>query len=156
MPTTRAKPKAAVKAPTTRRKAPPKATVVPARGSGRKLRSVATDPPAPGLFDLETALKDMPDNFLQCRDYLHSWRPYGAKVNPDGTYESTLRCNRCTALKVRVLSRHGTILSAHYDYPDGYTMAGSGRLDGDARDRIRLRSVMKQINLDTVEDAAHA
>jgi hypothetical protein len=146
--------KATSKPPARAKRKTPQATVLPARGSGtrRNLKGLPSTP-QPLLFDLETALKDMPENFIQCRDYMHAWKPYGAKLNPDRTYTSTLRCNRCSTLKVRTVNHHGSILSVHYDYPEGYTISGSGRLDGDARDRIRLRSVLRQINVDTAEDA---
>jgi hypothetical protein len=149
---TAAKPKADPPA-RARRKTPPKATVLPAKGTGRRRLKAVETAPEPVLFDLTVALDDMPENFLQCRDYLHAWKPYGARQNPDRTFTSTLRCNRCTTLKNRTINRHGHVLSVTYDYPEGYTIAGSGRLDGDARDMIRLRSIMRQINVDTAEDA---
>lgn len=86
----------------------------------------------------------LPDDFLQCRDFGHTWRPYTvAWHSQDYEWERTLRCVRCLTQRVQVLSASGGNLRSHYVYPEGYVHAGLGRLDGSARDALRLESVVR-------------
>lgn len=92
---------------------------------------------------LETALETLPERFLECRDLGHSWRPWTARAFGGrlGGFESVLRCSDCGTLRTRTLSRTGAVMSSHYTYPDGYLVAGLGRLTGTDRDAVRLASI---------------
>jgi hypothetical protein len=93
--------------------------------------------------DLDAAISHMELEFIQCRDFGHSWRPYSARWLPsDNCYESQLRCARCKAIRTRWLSRTGSQVGGGYDYADGYLVKGIGRLTGTDRDKIRLASVL--------------
>lgn len=97
-------------------------------------------------FDLDAAIHGMSDSHLHCRDYGHSWRAFtAAYVAKERCYEQTLRCTRCRSLRRRLLDTHGTVISSHYDYQDGYLVHGMGRLAGDDRGLIRLASVQATI-----------
>jgi hypothetical protein len=97
---------------------------------------------APHPPDRDTAIELMPAQFLQCRDFGHSWRPF--KVTQPGPYfEQTLRCARCKTQRTRLLSLTGARVSSSYDYADGYQMKGYGPMTGGDRDHIRLASIMR-------------
>lgn len=94
-------------------------------------------------FDLDRALDALPAEYLECRDWGHSWRPYSATFNrKERMYVQTLECQRCTTKRDRMLGTRGQNLGASYEYADGYLMPGSGYLSTTDRDGIRLRSIM--------------
>jgi hypothetical protein len=102
--------------------------------------------------DLEKAVQSMKVEYVQCRDFGHSWRPYHAKWWPkENAYESQLRCARCSCVRTRWLSRTGSQIGGAYDYPAGYQMKGLGRLSGTDRDVIRLQSILSVLVEDTAE-----
>ena len=96
--------------------------------------------------DVEAMAQDMPDSFLMCREMSHQWRPASARIGSDGVIARTLECGRCTAQRVQELSPRGHVLSSHYVYPEGYLAVNIGRIAGDGRDALRLASVMRHID----------
>lgn len=103
--------------------------------------------------DLDAAISHMDLEFIQCRDFGHSWRPYSARWLPsENCYESQLRCARCKAIRTRWLSRTGSQVGGGYDYADGYLVKGIGRLTGTDRDKIRLASVLAVLPSDTAAE----
>jgi hypothetical protein len=58
-------------------------------------------------------------------------------------FETKLRCARCKTRRVRHIGPAGQLVSSHYEYPEGYVIKGMGRLDGAARDQLRLESVLR-------------
>jgi hypothetical protein len=68
-------------------------------------------------------------------------------------YESQLLCQRCDTVRTRFLSRSGANLSTNYDYAEGYTVKGLGRLSGEDRDVIRLQSIQAVLVNDTAKEA---
>jgi len=108
---------------------------------------------APQPVTTAQAIGQMRLDHLQCRDFGHSWRPYTARwAEADKCYESVLRCQRCSTLRLRYLSSRGDLVSSRYDYADGYLIAGMGRLDGADRAQIRLESVLRVMPPDTAEE----
>ena len=95
------------------------------------------------LFDLDDALNKMNVDYLQCRDFGHSWKPHTARwIESQQHYESQLRCTRCGTLRTRLLSRTGAQVQGQYLYSEGYLVKGMGRLTGGDRDKVRLRSIL--------------
>lgn len=90
------------------------------------------------------AARDMPDTYLECRDYAHAWRPLSASRTPTG-FVRVRQCSRCHTERHEELSQHGGIVSSHYTYPDGYLLSGLGRIAGDSRDALRLASIVRTI-----------
>jgi hypothetical protein len=62
-------------------------------------------------------------------------------------YERTLECGRCSTTRTQWLSAFGATIKGSYSYPDGYTHQGLGRLDGAARDALRLETVTRWLNV---------
>lgn len=125
------------------------------RAPAKRSASTATPTkPAHGHeVDLDAAISHMELEFIQCRDFGHSWRPYSARWVPrDNCYESQLRCARCKAIRTRWLSRTGSQIGGGYDYADGYLVKGIGRLSGTDRDKIRLASIIAVLPSDTAEE----
>lgn len=91
------------------------------------------------------------DNMLLCRDIGHQWRPHNARfLDEMSVWERSLRCARCRTERLQLLSARGHVLSNRYEYPDGYqTPRGSGRVDSDMRDELRLASVTNFARKDT-------
>lgn len=104
--------------------------------------------------DVEKAVQKMNIEHVQCRDFGHSWRPFSARWMPDeNCYESQLRCSRCSTVRTRWLGRHGEQLGGTYNYAEGYTIKGLGRLSGADRDHVRLASLMSVLVEDTAAEA---
>lgn len=102
---------------------------------------------------LEHQIYGMAVEHVQCRDFGHSWRPFSARWLPSYNYfEQILRCQRCTTTRTRHLGSRGQQLDSSYDYVEGYTVKGMGRLSGTDRDVIRLASVRSILIADTVEE----
>jgi hypothetical protein len=98
-------------------------------------------------FNVEAAIHDMPDNYIQCRDFNHSWRPFTASWDSKARcYETELRCTRCKTIKKRRMDSDGSILRSGYDYTDGYLIKGMGRIIGSERDALRLESIMRVLD----------
>lgn len=95
--------------------------------------------------------QSLPEEFLACRDYGHLWRPRSARYNAEGNhYTRTMACGRCHTERDQDLSASGAILSGHYDYADGYTAPrGQGRLGTEARDSLRLESILRLLGADS-------
>lgn len=98
--------------------------------------------------------RELPEEFLSCRDYGHLWRPSSARYLSDlNAYERTMRCGRCHTERTQTLSASGGILGGGYDYADGYVAPkGQGRLGTEARDSLRLESVLRLLALDSGPD----
>lgn len=91
---------------------------------------------------ISDAIANMSDSQLQCRDFGHGWRPYTVEWVPQQRhYLEALRCTRCRTMRVRVLGQSGELLGNRYVYPDGYLVAGAGRLEQSDRDAMRLASL---------------
>lgn len=110
------------------------------------LHEVAHDP-------LDDAIDKLSTEHVQCRDFGHSWRPRGAVWIPrDNCFKQTFACARCTTERYRYLNSRGSILSASYDYPEGYQMTGHGFMTSSDRDRVRLASMKSFLVEDTVQE----
>lgn len=97
-------------------------------------------------------VEDIPEQYLWCRDVLHSWVPYDVKVLKSpvtGRREihRVLRCQRCQVKKTQRLSTDGTLIGGgtSYNYHDaeGYLNIGGGRLTSKERGQLRKLSVDK-------------
>ena len=95
---------------------------------------------------LDAWAQSLPDAFIQCRDFGHTWRPYRAWLTGEHTYSRTLRCQRCSTERAQELSVSGHTLSSKYTYADGYQAPqGTGHLDTADRDVLRLASTLRLI-----------
>lgn len=91
--------------------------------------------------------KSLSTTFLLCRELQHNWKPFSARWDDEHhNYERVIRCVRCRTRKVQRLSSSGGILSSHYEYPDGYLHANLGRIIGEARDTLRLESLIRSLD----------
>jgi hypothetical protein len=90
--------------------------------------------------ELSSWAEGLPERFLACRDFGHSWRSYSATFSrAERQYRRELHCSRCRTGKVQWLTITGHVESTHYVYPDGYNRpAASGAYDASVRDLIRL------------------
>jgi hypothetical protein len=86
------------------------------------------------------SIEDIADQFLACRDYGHAWRAYDVRI--DKKYKEIHRVfsclHDCGTQRTQVLSGNGHILRSFYTYPEGYVLAGIGRLNVDDRAAIRV------------------
>lgn len=105
---------------------------------------MATSKTVEEAFDVEGTIADMPDRFIQCRDFQHSWRPHGASLDTAARcYDVQLKCTRCKAIRNRIIGLDGEVLRSNYDYPDGYLIKGLGRITGGGRNMLRLESIRR-------------
>ena len=100
--------------------------------------------------EVEGWSRNLPEDYLLCRDLGHLWRPSRAHFVPaDNVIERTMRCGRCKTERTQELSPTGHILSGRYDYAEDYLAPkGQGRLGTAARDSIRLESTLRVIGKD--------
>jgi len=98
--------------------------------------------------DVQGWAEELPDKFLECRDFGHSWRAFGVRFDEEyNSYERTLRCARCRSERHEALSLSGAKSSRGYRYPDGYQApAGTGHLVLSDRDALRIESITRQVN----------
>ena len=91
-------------------------------------------------------LRDLPDEFLACRDLRHAWEELGyfreqGSGRGRGPIIRKLRCLRCGTLRRDILSSSFADKTTHYyGHPDGYRLEGMGRA---ANDEVR-REVVKR------------
>lgn len=92
--------------------------------------------------------QELPDAFIQCRDFGHLWRPFTASYDSqEKGYRRTIRCTRCRTERSQVLDLDGSVRSGHYSHPDGYLKpAGTGVLDAAGRGSLRLASTLRLID----------
>jgi len=98
--------------------------------------------------DVQEWAQELPDKFLECRDFGHSWRAHAVRFDGEyNSYERTLRCARCRSERHEALSLSGSKSSRGYRYPDGYTAPrGTGHLVLADRDALRIEAVTRQVN----------
>lgn len=108
--------------------------------------------------DIAAWRASLPEDYLLCRDLGHLWRPLSARWSPDDNgYHRVMRCGRCRTERAQVLSAAGHVLSGNYAYADGYSApAGQGRMGTEARDSIRLESVLRLLGRDEGPDRRKA
>lgn len=118
--------------------------------TARKLRSVKEDETSyreeesHQLAEVSSWAEGLPDNFLRCRELSHNWSPYTASINNrTRTIYRVLRCTRCKARKHQDLTPRGHVVRTHIQYAEGFLHKGKGRIVGEARDVLRLASVMR-------------
>ena len=62
-----------------------------------------------------------PEEVLQCRDVGHRWADWTVTWDRQRrAFHQTLRCECCTAERIRYVTETGELLPGHYRYPDGY------------------------------------
>jgi hypothetical protein len=95
------------------------------------------------IADVRDFAESLPERFLYCREMGHNWRPFSAGRHKDGGFERVLRCTRCKTKRFQGIDHRGIIMSSHYEYPDGYTTDGLGRIVGEGRGVLRLESIKR-------------
>lgn len=114
-----------------------------------------TAPTSADPKEVKRLARNLTDEALACRDVGHTWRMYRL-VKVRGGYNRDLFCPTCKTSRHEFINRNGEKLSTHYTYPDGYQIKGVGRLMGNARNTLRLESVIRNMDRAVAEggDAA--
>jgi hypothetical protein len=112
----------------------------------RKLRSTSRTTDFSEFSGLADFAANLPEKFLQCRDFGHNWRRHGVAANNDGTFDRSLRCGQCGTLRIMVLSNRGMVLSSRYEHPDGYLTKGLGRVTGEGKGLLRIEAINREIS----------
>jgi hypothetical protein len=94
---------------------------------------------------------DVPEQFLWCRDVMHSWDAYNARVSRNkitrrNEIHQVLLCARCGTLKTRIMTTSGDLLRNSYSYPDGYLLKDHGPMTPADRATIRRINYQKAIS----------
>jgi hypothetical protein len=98
---------------------------------------------------------DIPERFLWCRDVMHSWDPYNARVSRNkvtrrNEIHQVLLCSRCGTLKTRVMTTSGDLLRNSYTYPDGYLLQDHGPMT--PADRAMIRRINYQAGISGAQE----
>jgi hypothetical protein len=120
--------------------------------------SVARPPlPAPdrdGFASRSTAeqfARELPDEFLQCRELAHVWVSWSATWSEHThEYRRVLRCSRCLTEREQRIDASGSLVGGGYHYAEGYSTPGLGRIAGEARDALRLASLTRSMSGESV------
>ena len=96
------------------------------------------------------AANDIPEKFLLCRDYAHSWDDYNAKISRNKAsrrreVHQVLICTRCSTTKTRVMTTDGEMLRSSYTYAPDYLLKDQGRLSPVDRAMIRAINFKKAL-----------
>ena len=118
--------------------------------------------PKTAKLSVTEQIQHLSDNALVCRDLMHAWsvdRPY-YRVDVEGGVrggfyvERTKGCMRCGTQRVelyRVFRDRLELIRSHYNYPDGYLIAGAGNVQ-QIRGRIRREGVRRVLeDMETTE-----
>lgn len=96
------------------------------------------------------SIDDVREEHLECRDYMHSWKPYTAKeVKKGRVVERVLRCERCKTLKKQTLAirRDRAFLSTgSYQYAEGYLIKGMGHVTQEDKAKLRFRTIIRELS----------
>lgn len=95
------------------------------------------------LGDVAEFAESLPERFLYCREMGHNWRPFSAGRFKDGGFERILRCTRCRTRRIQEINSRGVVLVNRYEYADGYSSKGIGRIVGEGRGVLRLESIKR-------------
>lgn len=98
-----------------------------------------------------SAIDRINERFLWCRDVMHAWDAYNAKVSHNRAtrrreMHQVLICARCGTLKTRVMTLSGELLRNSYSYPEGYLLTEQGRLSPADRAMIRAVNLKSALN----------
>lgn len=95
--------------------------------------------------EIASFAKELPEEFLMCREMGHRWLPHDAEEHDDKSFTRVLRCPRCRTRKIQDITARGAIERTRYQHPDGYLHEGMGRIAGDGRGILRLESIKRTI-----------
>lgn len=99
--------------------------------------------PKPSTKAVRDFVSSLPDDYLECRQFGHNWKPFTVEKGRD-TFKVRVICDRCETFVIHTISRRtGDVVKKPYrSYPKDYLAPhGFGRLDGSARSVIRLENV---------------
>jgi hypothetical protein len=92
--------------------------------------------------------KELPDDWLACRETNHPWVPHTASMDRRSRcFDRTFRCPRCDALKIQVLTLGGAIVKSRIKYADGFLNTGFGRIVGEAKNELRRQSLLRMVRV---------
>lgn len=94
------------------------------------------------INDVTSFAQGLEDDYLTCRTWAHSWDPGTSTVRRE-SYRIywAISCRSCGTARTRVISPRGEIIANQYQYPDGYTLKGIGRIDSGGLALFRLEAL---------------
>lgn len=96
------------------------------------------------LDDVAMFAKRLPQDFLLCRTWQHSWDPETSTVQRRGGHiHWGVECSICGTVRTCIMTARGEIVGNRYDYPEGYQSAGMGRISRDGRAQIRMETLKR-------------
>lgn len=97
-------------------------------------------------------LTDLQLAFVKCRTYGHSWDEFTPLARPNRVFswQTHLRCTRCTTERHDSYDTLGEVVQREYKYVEGYALAekltrAQFRLELRRRARSRNRAVAEQV-----------
>lgn len=82
----------------------------------------------------------MPTSYVECRTFGHAWERHTPHNAPSvsAPNQITLRCSRCSTVRVDGIDRNGELLGRRYVWPDDYLL----RKDEERPSRASLRIIL--------------
>jgi hypothetical protein len=103
--------------------------------------------PRPHMAKLDDVVKfagGLPNDYLLCRSWAHSWDPGSSTVQrADGRIHWTVECSICGTVRTRVMTSSGAIVGNRYHYPEGYQSGGMGRISQRGMAHIRMETLKR-------------
>jgi hypothetical protein len=105
-------------------------------------------------------LRNLPDDFLACRDLRHAWEELGyyrerGSGGAGGPIIRKLQCLRCGTLRRDTLSNSYSEKTTHYyGHPEGYRIEGMGRagMDEVRKEVVKRHQVITLSHDDLLEE----
>lgn len=96
------------------------------------------------LGDVAKFAERLPNDYLMCRTWAHSWDPGSSSVQrSNGRIHWTVGCSICGTVRTRFMNPSGGILGNRYDYPEGYQSDGMGRISQRGMAQIRMETLKR-------------
>lgn len=104
---------------------------------------------------VEEAAEQWSDEILKCRIDGHRWDDSRATKNDRYKFVRIVQvCPRCESERVTEQSFHGEVYSRYIDYSEGYLLVGLGRITGEGRNMLRMTSVERLFQVQTLRGNA--
>ena len=96
------------------------------------------------LDDVAQFTARLPDDFLACRTWAHSWDLATSAVRrASGHIHWSVECATCGTIRTLIMTSSGRIAGNRYDYPDGYQSTGLGRIGQSGRALFRMATLKR-------------
>jgi hypothetical protein len=105
---------------------------------------LVTRPKVASVAEVQALASEWTEGMLECRAYGHQWRPSRVVYNKvDRFYAIYQVCPRCGCERYQEMTTIGRVVASFIQYAPGYLAHGVGRIQGEAKDAVRVAAVVR-------------